>query len=92
MSRADYRWGSKSGVVWIEDLDLGGRSVTNDIERVVADLVQLGVQVDAQPIVYCDSLGQWDQVMTRGGRFRSFQSLGGARSFDVALARVLESA
>ncbi len=92
MMRSTYDWGQQLGVVWIEDLDEGARSVTNDIELVIADLVRLGVQLEAQPIIYCDSMGQWDQVVTRGGRFHSFQSLGGARSFDLAVSRVLESA
>lgn len=88
MKRATYRWGRDFGVVWIVDLDEDGASVTNDAERVVVDLVQFGVSPDAQPIIYRDSMGQWDRILTRGGRFHGFQSLGGARSLQEAVWRL----
>ena len=85
--RATYRWGRALGVVWIEDLDEGGASVTNDAERVVADLAQQGVQPDAQPIVYRDSMGRWDRLATRSGRFSSFHAIGGA-TLGEAISRL----
>lgn len=45
----------------IEDLDLGGRSVTNDIENVVKE-IEAKEQIDASDytIVYKDSEDSWD--------------------------------
>lgn len=86
MTRAVYKWGRRDGVVWIIDKD-EGRSVTNDVERVIADLTQLGVDPDAQPIIYCDSMGRWDQIATRRGRFAGFVALAAA-TFADALARL----
>jgi hypothetical protein len=87
MNRAVYAWGREFGVVWIIDRDeIGAASVTNDVERVIRDLQALAVDVDAQPLVYRDSTGRWDQIETRAGRFAGFRSLGGAKALDEALA------
>jgi hypothetical protein len=95
--RATYSWGratidGATSVVWIVDKDEGGASVTNDVERVIADLVQLGVDPDAQPIIYRDSMGFWDRLVTRGGRFHTFQSLRGSTTLEGALKRIKELA
>jgi hypothetical protein len=89
MNRANYKWGRKLGVVWIQDLDNDDNapSVTNDVERVIADLVQLGVTPESQPIVYVDSMGRWDRIRTRGGRFLSFEYLGAA-TLSEAVSRL----
>lgn len=86
MPRAVYRWGRRDGVVWIEDKDEGA-SVTNDVVRVLADLAVLGVDADAQPIVYRDSMGRWDRIMTAAGRFTGFAPLN-ASTLVEALAHL----
>jgi hypothetical protein len=90
--RASYGWGRSMGVVWIVDKDEGGASVTNDAERVIADLVQQGVDPDAQPIIYRDSMGYWDRLVTRDGRFHGFQSLRGSSTLEGAIKRLKELA
>ncbi len=87
MNRAVYSWGRAYGVVWIIDkCEPGAASITNDIERVLADLRQLGVAPDAQPIVYQDSLGRWDRIATRSGDFADFSPLGAASLIDAVRA------
>ena len=62
-------------LVVILDADDGGLSVTNDAERVIEDLVGLGYAVDRMVIVYRDTMGRWDQMVTAGGRFLTFRAL-----------------
>lgn len=54
-------------IVAITDLNLAGaRSVTNDIEGVLATLVSAGRLVKGHPyqrVIYRDSDGQWDRVI-----------------------------
>lgn len=87
--RAVYRWYRALGVVCIEDADeVGAASVTNDVERVLADLEHLGVDLNAQPIVYRDSMGYWDQIVVRGGRFFAFQTLRSSRTLEGAISHL----
>lgn len=64
-SSADYTYEiqehSGRNVIVIEDLDLGNKSVTNDIENVLRD-VQDFEKIDAKQymVVYLDSMGHWD--------------------------------
>lgn len=69
-SRADYRYrvippepGQLEKMLLIVDLDLGGRSVTNDIENVVADICEREQSDygDYFLIVYRDSVGRWEE-------------------------------
>lgn len=69
--RAEYSWRIEGAIVVIEDKRTG-RSVTNDAERVVADLVAAGVDVDRCGLMYKDSMGVWDGLATEGGRFVGF--------------------
>jgi hypothetical protein len=48
-------------VILIEDLNLGGKSVTNDIENVVSTISKTeGIDTKDYMIVYRDSMGIWD--------------------------------
>lgn len=65
MSKSDYihkieNFGGRNVIV-IEDLDLGGKSVTNNIEQVVME-IEIMEKVDATDymIVYKDSDGVYD--------------------------------
>lgn len=82
--RAAFEWiKHDNGVVAIIDMDApGSRSVTNDIEDVIDD-VHAGLIADGVPggvedvrVIYRDSSGVWDGVMTRAGRFFSFVLIG----------------
>lgn len=57
--------------VWIEDLNLGGRSVTNDAERVCKKL-NGSPQSHGRRIIYKDSDGQWGELLHVNGRFTGF--------------------
>lgn len=47
----------------------GARSVTNDAEKVVADVVQ---QYGDKRIFYCDSTTTWDELVHKNGVFDQF--------------------
>ena len=73
--RAHYQIRQIENLVVILDADDGGLSVTNDAERVIEDLVGLGYAVDRKVIVYRDTMGRWDQMVTERGRFLTFRAL-----------------
>lgn len=65
MARADYIHEiitcAGRNIIKIEDLNLGNKSITNDIENVVAEIARLEKIDPAQyMIVYKDSEGTWD--------------------------------
>lgn len=65
MYRADYIWGIKDSVLWIRDLDQGGKSVTNDLENVLIEIAHklIDQNMILPPfIIYRDSEGMWDGV------------------------------
>jgi len=74
MIRSRYTFKHASDTVLIEDL-CDGRSVTNDVERVIGDLVERGIDVDRHAIVYRDTMGRWDQILTHNGKFSGFMAL-----------------
>ena len=57
-----------AGAVWIIDED-GPLSVTNDAERVVAELFAL---YGDRRIIYRDTDGNWDELQHRGAVFIGF--------------------
>lgn len=64
--RSQYEWFVRPeipDVVFVTDLDDGGRSVTNDIEQVCAELATRGALSPGHRLVYRDSEGIWDEVM-----------------------------
>jgi hypothetical protein len=63
--------------VRITDRNVGGRSVTNDAELVIRDLVEFGIDLDRRQVIYRDSDGQWSGIATRGGLFVGFTPLAG---------------
>ena len=59
-------------VVWIRDRDEdGARSVTNDAERVVRELLERFAP-ETPRIIYRDSMGRWDELKHDGARFTGF--------------------
>lgn len=61
MAKANYNYTVKDGIVAIVDLDLGGMSVTNDIENVVKEISKKeNIQAAEYKWIYKDSDGMWD--------------------------------
>jgi hypothetical protein len=50
-------------------------SVTNGAEQVIEILAQAGVPVDDWPVVYRDTEGRYDQLLTQGLEFSGFKCL-----------------
>lgn len=64
--RADYSYTIEDNVIAVIDLDLGSKSVTNDIEKVLEDIrAELGT-LAGYAVIYRDSMGRWDGVRLIG--------------------------
>lgn len=64
--RADYTYTIEGSVIAIVDLDLGSKSVTNDIENVLDDIrAEIG-DLAGYAVIYQDSMGRWDGVRVVG--------------------------
>jgi hypothetical protein len=61
MNRAIFDYGTDENILWIEDLDQG-KSVTNDIEYVLQDIQDSGIDIYNYRIMYKDSTGIWDGI------------------------------
>lgn len=55
--------------IYLADLNLGGRSLTNDAANVVAECV---LRFGNLRIVYRDSMGEWAELVHVGGRFLTY--------------------
>ncbi|MHB9836811.1 hypothetical protein Q8F57_018420 [Paraburkholderia terrae] len=86
--RSTYSYTIEEDFVCIIDHDKGGRSVTNDAENVIADLIAAGIDVARYSVIYRDTAGIWDWMCTAGGAFSGFISLD-ALSKEVAKACVV---
>lgn len=74
-NRSDYAWRASEVAVYIVDLNLGGRSVTNDAEEVCADFVRRGL-LPGRRLVYRDSMKSWSVLHTKAdGSFDRFGPL-----------------
>jgi hypothetical protein len=73
--RSTYSWTDDGRVVAIIDSGIG-KSVADDAEMVIAELVAAGVLVDQREIIYRDTTGTWDRILTRQGKFAGFGSPG----------------
>lgn len=72
MFRSKYSYQIDSGYLFITDLN-GDKSVTNDIEEVLAELTDtLKTSMDNYKILYSDSIGVVDGVKTENGLFKDF--------------------
>lgn len=59
---ADYTYTVEGNVIAIVDLDLGNRSVTNDIEYILDDIRSEIGDLAGYSVIYRDSMGRWDGV------------------------------
>jgi hypothetical protein len=58
-----YTFGIAKNVVWIEDIGVNTRSVTNDMEAVLNDIMRkTDINIADYKVVYKDSQGNWDGV------------------------------
>lgn len=75
----------EGGIVRVCDMDDGCRSVTNDAEHVVRNILAHLRQVAELrlPIVYEDTDGRWDQLAHDGVQFTGFVSLGASTEEDA---------
>lgn len=72
--RADYTYSVEGSVIAIVDLDQGSKSVTNDMENVLAEIrAELG-DLSGYAVIYRDSMSRWDGVRLTG-RVVEFYSL-----------------
>jgi hypothetical protein len=72
--RADYTYTVEGSVIAIVDLDQGSKSLTNDMDNVLADIgAELG-DLAGYAVIYRDSMGRWDGVRLIG-RAVAFYSL-----------------
>lgn len=62
-SRAEYNYDIDRDVLWISDKG-GMKSVTNDIENILADIAILQ-DISRKKIMYKDSDGIWDEVRAK---------------------------
>jgi hypothetical protein len=74
--RAYYEHKLIGGVLCVIDLNQeGARSVTNDAEKVVAELHAKGLLPAGRKLIYRDSTGIWDEMLVEAGRFTRFAPL-----------------
>lgn len=64
--RADYTYTIDGSVISIVDLDLGSKSVTNDIDTVLDDIRAERGDLSGYAVIYRDSTGRWDGVRLVG--------------------------
>lgn len=87
-NRADYTIEVNDGLfVGIVDHD-NGKSVTNDAAEIIQDLVNSGMNVDARIIVYRDTMGIWDRIVTKNGKCVGIESVN-TKTFEEAKKKLL---
>jgi len=63
MGTSHYDWKITGNVLHIVDLNIGGKSVTNDITNVINEITEtVGNKIRTLDIIYRDSEGIWDGV------------------------------
>lgn len=72
-----------SDMIWIADVGRECMSVTNDAEDVVQ---RIHAEFPGRRIIYRDTMGNWDELVHRGGAFTGFAPARelGARIQDLA--------
>ncbi|RPH64271.1 MAG: hypothetical protein EHM78_26760 [Myxococcaceae bacterium] len=70
----------------VADANRGRRSITNDAERVVTELLATEQLLPHQRLLYRDTLGRWEELVHDGRRFTGFRHIG-SDSFGDAIRR-----
>ncbi len=70
-NRSEYEViGVQDGTVYLVDINLGNKSVTNDAENVVAEILnEYGYE---KRVVYRDSMGNWAEMLHNGVKFTNY--------------------
>ena len=77
MKRSNYKYTIDGNIIFIEDLNLGSISVTNDIENVISDISkEMNTSMDNFKVIYKDSDGVIDGIVTDKGMFDKFYYIG----------------
>jgi hypothetical protein len=63
-------------------------TITNDAENVVAWLVDNLLLRDGEHLVYCDTDGNWDEILHQGGKFKGWKFLKARTMTDAAIKAV----
>lgn len=85
--RARFSYRLTNQVVLVEDWNDGAMSVTNDAERVVGYLNEIGALTNERRVIYRDSEGRWDELKHERGEFIGFGYIG-ARTADDAIKAI----
>ncbi len=77
--RANYMFTERHGRLLVFDLCMPrAPSVTNDVERVIADFVAMGFDLAKKRLFYQDSMRQWAEIVTDGdNQFVGFEPVEG---------------
>jgi hypothetical protein len=67
-----------------------GRSITNDAEAVIADLVRAGYDLRNDRVIYCDTRGVWDELLVTDGTFSGFESINDTE-LDAAIEKAIQT-
>jgi hypothetical protein len=72
--------------VSLKDADMPAPTITNNVEHVLAELVETGLLYPGERVIYRDTTGRWDEIVIDSRcAFVGFWSLN-ARSNDSAIA------
>lgn len=71
MIRCDFAVHVTEHLLIIEDLDIGGMSVTNDIENVIAEIAK-SYDLKKREVVYVDSMGIYTLIDIIDNKFYKF--------------------
>lgn len=68
------------------------RTVTNDAEGVVAEIAAMfpGMFDQGWRLIYCDTSGDWDEILIRDSKFDGFACLN-AKTCEQALAKISQT-
>lgn len=62
--KSDFDWCIEGNTIYMEDLNLGGRSLTNDMEEALTHIREIaGEEAESLFVKYKDSYGQLDSVV-----------------------------
>ena len=97
LTQSDWTYELNQGVLCITDLDLGRKSVTNDIDNVMTTLMdrvdedsELIAPLKNNLVIYCDSDNNWDRVNVPGHKGPRFECLRHCSTKAEAVEYVLE--
>lgn len=78
--KSNFTYKIEGNILFIEDLNLGGKSVTNDIENVIEsignELRPTDISINDLKVMYRDSDGTIDGIKTKSGSFEGFYFIG----------------